>query len=384
MTYPDDIPVLTDGTVTLRALRDDDADADGVYQHCVDPLTQDYTSVRVPYLLEDARRYVADRGDAWEQGVWSFAVQSQWGVGAGGFSGSISLSDEGPGLAEINYSAHPQVRGHGVMTAAVRLICDWAFEMQDVKTVLWQSYEGNVASRRVAWKTGFTFEGASRGTAAQRGELRDVWRATLLASDSREPKTRWIDPVILENERVRLRPLREGDEQRYLETNDDPETLVWLGSINFPRDAEHFRQHLARGSVGSSLGASVEWAMADPERDHYVGTVNLFGMTGLDYLSAEVGYRTHPDSRGRGLLKAALLLAAEHAFAPEADGGLGLERISLNAGVGNLGSIGVARSCGFTETGLDRQCYDLSDGRVVDLVRFDLLRSEFAPRLRTH
>jgi hypothetical protein len=32
---------------------------------------------------------------------------------------------------------------------------------------------------------------------------------------------------------------------------------------------------------------------------------------------------------------------------------------------------------GFTETGVDRHCYDLNDGRVVDLVRFDLLRSEF-------
>ncbi|MFY9916142.1 MAG: GNAT family N-acetyltransferase [Nocardioidaceae bacterium] len=379
MKYPDDVPVRTDGTVTLRALRVDDAD--GVYEHCVDPLTQEHTSVRVPYRLEDARYYVGSRGGAWEQGVWSFAIQSPWGVGAGGFSGSISLTNEGSGLAEINYSTHPQVRGHGVTTAAVRLICDWAFEEQGVRTILWQAYEGNVASRRIAWKTGFTFEGASRGTVPQRGELRDGWRATLLATDSRQPKTRWVDPVILENDLVRLRPLRAEDEQRYLATNGDPETLVWLGGINFPRDAEHFHRHLARGPVGNSLGASVEWAMADPVRDHYVGTINLFGMTGLDYLSAEVGYRTHPDSRGRGLLRAAMMLAAEHAFTPEADGGLGLERISLNAGVGNHGSLGVARSCGFAETGLDRQCYDLIDGRVVDLVRFDLLRSEFPPRV---
>ncbi len=378
MNYPDDVPVRTDGTVTLRALRD--GDAEGVYQHCADPRTREYTSVRVPYLLEDARRYVGNRGDAWERGVWSFAIQSPWGVGPSGFSGSISLTDEGSGLAEINYSTHPQARGHGVTAAAVRLICAWAFEDQHVKTIRWQCYEGNVASRRVAWKTGFTFEGTSRAIAAQRGELRDVWNATLLATDSREPKTRWVDTVSLENDLVRLRPLRAEDEQRYLETNADPETLAWLGGINFPRDAEHFRKHLARGSVGNSLGASVEWAMADPKRDQYVGTINLFGMTGLDYLSAEVGYRTHPDSRGRGLLKAAMMLAAEHAFTREADGGLGLERISLNAGVGNDGSLGVARSCGFTETGLDRHCYDLIDGSVVDLVRFDLLRSEFAPK----
>ena len=66
-----------------------------------------------------------------------------------------------------------------------------------------------------------------------------------------------------------------------------------------------------------------------------------------------------------------------HAFADEDDGGLGLERISLCAGDGNFASQGVARSCGFTETGRDRHCYDLADGTVVDVIRFDLLRSEF-------
>jgi RimJ/RimL family protein N-acetyltransferase len=38
---------------------------------------------------------------------------------------------------------------------------------------------------------------------------------------------------------------------------------------------------------------------------------------------------------------------------------------------------------GFTETGRDRQNYDLSDGSVVDLVRFDLLRPEFDASTRS-
>jgi RimJ/RimL family protein N-acetyltransferase len=118
--------------------------------------------------------------------------------------------------------------------------------------------------------------------------------------------------------------------------------------------------------------------MAEVGRDEYVGTVTLFGMTGLDYKSAEVGYRTHPDSRGKGFLKEALRLAIGHAFTPGEDGGIGLERISLNAGADNEGSLRAARACGFTETGRDRQCYDLYDGSVVDLIRFDLLRSEYA------
>jgi len=373
--FPGGVPVLTDGEVALRAYCDEDVD--GVYEQCLDPLTQQFTDVPIPYQPADARRFVDTREHALERGAWSFTIGSPWGVGSSGFSGTISLRDRGSGVADIDFVVHPRARRRGVGTAAVRLICDWAFENRGIKTIVWQTPEGNVAARRVAWKAGFTFEASTRATFPQRGDLRDAWRATLLDGDSREPKTTWLEQVTLANDVVRLRALRADDEQRYLETSTDTESMVWLGTINFPRDAARFHGHLARSSLGNSLGQSIEWAMADVDRDYYVGTINLFGLGGLDYLSAEVGYRTHPDSRGRGLLKSAMLLVAEHAFTPKDDGGLGLERISLNAGVGNHGSLGVARSCGFTETGLDRRCYDLDDGRVVDLVRFDLLRSEF-------
>jgi RimJ/RimL family protein N-acetyltransferase len=377
--FPRDVPVLKDGTVTLRAHNDDDLD--GIYGQCNDPLSQQFTSIPVPYMRDDARRFVESRQLAWERSTcWSFAIESPWGVGPSGFSGSIDMRDRGSGIAEIGYGAHPDARGHGVMTRAVRLIADWVFDEQGIRTIIWEAYDGNVASRRVAWKTGFTFEGATRGSIPQRQSVRDGWRATLLATDTREPKTRWIDPVTIEDDRVRLRELQLADERRYLETNNDPETLQWLGTIPFPRDGDRFRRHLARRAVGCSLGEAVEWAIADIEDDFYVGSLTLFGMGRLDYASAEVGYRVHPDSRGRGLLTAALMLALDHAFAVEEDGGLGLQRISLNAGVGNTASQRVAVTCGFSPTGRDRQNYELYDGTITDLARFDLLRSEFHPR----
>jgi RimJ/RimL family protein N-acetyltransferase len=58
---------------------------------------------------------------------------------------------------------------------------------------------------------------------------------------------------------------------------------------------------------------------------------------------------------------------------------MGLQRVSLGTAPGNFGSLGVARACGFTETGRDRRCYDLPDCSVLDLLRFDLLREEFPP-----
>ncbi len=265
----------------------------------------------------------------------------------------------------------------GAVVAAAGVCLDKAFAA-GVRQVLWRAQVGDERSRRVAWACGFTFEGSLRGDWTDGGDVSDSWVATLLADDSREPKTRWLESARLAAPGVVLRDQSADDERRYLETMQDPQSLQWLGTLSLPKTADEFRTMLARRHYGPSMGTSVAWTVAEPDTDTYLGSINLFGMGGIDYLSAEVGYRTHPDARGRGVLSSALRLVVAHAFAPADDRGLGLERISLGAGATNLASQGVARSCGFTETGRDRQCYDLYDGTVVDLIRFDLLRSEVA------
>ena len=347
--------------VTLRAHRQ--YDVDGIVEQCNDPEMQKFTSMPVPYSREDAKEFFAGRADPWENDtVWAFAIEADGGAGVGRFAGSINVRNSGSGWGEIGFGAHPGVRGRGVMTTAVRLIIDWAFKDQGLQAISWQAYEGNAASLKVAWKNGFTFEGTTRARLSRRGEPKNAWRASLLATDSREPKTRWLDPVILEDDKVRLRAVRGDDERRFLETSNDAESMVWLATIPFARDPAGFRRHLASRAVGCASGAVVEWAIADPAEDDYVGTVKLFGLNGLDYKSAEVGYRTHPDARGQRLVEGGADAGARHAFTPQDDGGLGLRRVSLGAGDRQLESLGVARALGFTETGRDRQNYDLEDG----------------------
>lgn len=375
---PDDVPVLDDGTVTLRAHRPDDVR--GVVGFATDPVSRRWTGVPRPYDDSDAIVFIESRWAGWERGsTWAFAVACADGVDPSGFAGSVNLTPRGGTLAEIGFGIHPAVRGRGVATRAVSLLLDWGFETRGLETVLWRAEVGNDASRRLAWRSGFTFEGTSRRTLARPDRMVDAWQATLLATDSREPKSRWLEPVNLRGPRVVLREPQAKDEQRYVDTLNDPESLTWLGTIPMPRDTDEFRARYPERRVGNSLGASVEWVVADPDTDAYLATISLFGFHSLDYLSAEVGYRTHPDARGRGLLTEALRLVIQHAFTVIDHGGLGLDRISLGAGDGNVGSQAVARACGFTETGRDRRNYDLDDGRVVDLVRFDLLRSEWLP-----
>ena len=75
MTFPDDVPVLTDGVVTLRAHRPEDAD--GVLEQCTDPVSQRWTTVPVPYSLDDARSFVTEHApSAWASDTWMFAIEA--------------------------------------------------------------------------------------------------------------------------------------------------------------------------------------------------------------------------------------------------------------------------------------------------------------------
>ncbi len=380
MRFPEDVPVLKDGRVTLRAHRPEDID--DLVEQFNDPESQ-LTNIPSPVTKEQAADYLARHATAWETGnPCQFAVEADDDGGVRRFAGWIGVNEKAPGIAEIGFVTHPRTRRRGVAMAAVRLIVDWAFAERNIDTVVWTTIAGNIASWRVAWRNGFSFEGVSRGTEPRRGELLDGWRATLLSSDSREPKTRWLPRPRLSDGRVVLRPVQVEDEARCLETVQDRDSDLWLADLPLSRNSAAFRGQVRDAELAPSLGRSVQWAIADAETDAYVGGLTMFGFDGLDQLSAEVGYRSHPDSRGRGYVSGALRLALDQAFAPEDAGGYGLQRVSLGAGDGNVASQAVARACGFTETGRDRRCYRLSDDRVVDLVRFDMLAEEWAGAAR--
>lgn len=376
MRFPDDVPVLGDEGVTLRPHRLDDVDA--ITEQCRDEEMQRFTLVPAPYSRVDAVAFVSSRAAGWEDGSrYSFAIEAPEGAGPTRFAGSVALHMSDAAVGEVAFGVHPAARGHGVMTSGLGLLADWAFQVMGVRRLGWSCLAGNTASWRVAWRNGFRFEGATRRSQLQRGTLVDSWNASLLPTDPREPSTKWLAQPRLSNGVVVLRPNRAEDVTRYLETVLDAETDLWLSDVPLLRDRASYGLRLRDGGLMASLGRSVEWAIADPVSDEYVGGLALFGFDTLDHLSAEVGYRAHPAARGRGYVSGALRLALSQSFRPEAEGGYALARVSLGAGVGNAASQAVAISCGFTETGRDRCCYRRSDGDAVDLVRFDLLADEW-------
>lgn len=333
-----------------------------------DPETVRWAGLPSPATVEDARQILAP-----DPPVLVRVID------VGGFAGIVRLTTHGSAAAEAELVVHPAHRGNGVATRALGMLADWAFAETDAAALSWRPQVGDYRSWRVAWHNGFAFAAMLPAAVDQRGSAQDAWATGLGRDDSREPTTRWISLPRLQLDGLAIRPQQSSDETRYLEAMVDPESNRWLGTLPFmPRTVDEFRAMMRRERLSATLGEAMTWTVADAASDSYLASISLFDLTGLDYKSAEVGYRTHPDARGRGVLTRSLRRVLTYAFQPEDDGGLGLERIHLGAGDGNLASQGVARSLGFTETGRDRHCYDLDDGSVVDLVRFDLLRSEFS------
>ena len=149
VSFPEGVPVLTDGRVTLRAHRP--ADVEAVWEQCTDPVSQRWTTVPVPYSRADAERFVTEVIPAgWSAGGWAFAVEAPDDDGRPRFCGTVELRDEGNRRAEIAYGAHPWVRGRGDMVRALALLLDWGFTRQRLRTVIWWANTGNWASRRTA------------------------------------------------------------------------------------------------------------------------------------------------------------------------------------------------------------------------------------------
>lgn len=362
-------PTLTDGVVTLRAHRPDDVPR--MAEQSRDPVSVAWTTVPVPYAESDATSYALEVLPArFEAGTeWGFAVEVD-----GRYAGTVSLRPEEPGLAEIAYGSHPDVRGTGTVERALRLLLAWGFEEQALRCVVWRAFTGNWASRRLAWRLGFAVEGTLRSRLPQRGELRDAWVGTLLRDDPRQPGSAWLANPVLEGDGVRLRPFTHDDVPRIVEGIGDAQTQHWLAFM--PRDPglAQGEAYVEQVTLRLATGHTVTWAVADPADDRLLGVVGIYRVQE----EPELGYWTHPDARGTGTTVRAGALAVQHAFT-----GLGLTRLAAYVSVPNTPSRRVLEKLGFRPTGVRRALARTGAGELVDLAGYDLLASEWSTERST-
>lgn len=177
---------LTTGRLVLAAPTEQDVDA--ITAICQDPEIRAWNRVPSPYTRADAEFFVREVVAA-GLAAGSRAVFGMYDAVSGRLLGSVGLYEltgahaRNGAMGEIVYWAAPQARGRGLTTEAVRAVCRWAFAGLGLERIEWSAFAGNHASRRVAQKAGFTFEGVLRSRVVRDGRRCDLWVASLLPGE---------------------------------------------------------------------------------------------------------------------------------------------------------------------------------------------------------
>jgi len=365
--YPDCVPILVDPAsgVTLRAHTT--ADLPAIVEQCRDEESIRWTTVPTPpggYSLEDAGDFALTMVPAgWRAGdklVW--AIEATIGAHRR-FCGSIDLRLQGDGSAEVGYGLHPAARGRSVMSTALRLLRDYAFDVLGLAVLRWRASVGNWGSRRVAAAAGFRHDATIRRLLPHRGELVDGWVATMTVDDPRAPRP-WLDPPVLTGHRIRLRPFRRDDVPRIVEACSDARTQFWLASLPGPYGEADALGFLEAVQDMAAQGHGLGWCVADLVDDRCVGSLGLDGFGGYSR-RAGIGYWAHPAARGRGLITEAVTVATAHAE------GQGLtDSLLIRCAATNHASRHVAEAAGYRQIGILPHSEPVGDGSVLDLVLY--------------
>lgn len=355
---------ITCGQLMLRPWTPYDEDA--VLAACQDADIQRWTTVPSPYTRADAHAWV----NTVSPGAWERGVGAPFGIfdaTTAVLLGSVGLHGIADGRAEIGYWCTPEARGRGVLTEAAQAVCRWGFGALELEVIEWWAEVGNWASRAVAEKCGFRFEGTRRLGLAHGGVRADGWVGSLLPSDPVVDRRPLPAPPELTDGVVTLRAWRPSDAADCARACDDPLTARWL-TTPMPYG-------LADGEAYVGIWAPTSWAdgtaaglaITDAESGELLGSMTLklpLRARGI----GEVGYWTAPWARGRGAAGRGAALAARWGLSV-----LGLHRVELFADVDNLPSQVVAEKAGFTREGVARRAFPNRDGVPRDMVVFSLV-----------
>ncbi len=285
------------------------------------------------------------------------------------------------GTAVVGFWLLPEGRGRGAVSTALELLIPYAWQpVPDGGLGLHQLTAacavGNRASARVLRRAGFALAGTERQQIRVDGMTDDLLVFDLLATDDREAqRVRPASLPVIETARFRLRPWTAEDVPA-ADEGPDAASLRFMPPGVHP-DASTFRSWLRRRQVSQDADEHLNWAIADRESDHVIGNLTVFKLDRPpNRFQAEIGYWLHPPARGRGVLAEVLPPMVEHAFAPVAEGGMGLARLYAETDLDNAASQAVLLRAGFRRWGTDRYAFRNGAGDITDGAYFELLATD--------
>ena len=125
-----------------------------------------------PYTERDAAEYITAMRSADENDTFAYAITAEDHV-----IGSIGAFRQGNihrQTAEMGYYLAEEYWGQGVMSGAIRQLCDIIFQTTDILRIYAEPFSYNAGSRRALEKAGFRYEGLMKSNAVKNGKVVDM------------------------------------------------------------------------------------------------------------------------------------------------------------------------------------------------------------------
>ncbi len=149
-----------------------------------------------------------------------------------------------------------------------------------------------------------------------------------------------------------LRPAVATDATRWLELLRDPDQQRYGAPafVPVPTDEGELEERIAGSATAWAEGKpGTLVAVAEEAPDLFLGDIGWRWSLHETFGIADLGYGTHPDARGRGVGRRAIVALTRWLMSPE---GRGLERVQLDHSTENAASCRVALAAGFEREGV--------------------------------
>jgi len=131
-----------------------------------------------PYTEKDGAEFISAMLNADKNDTFAFAITADEKViGSIGVFRQANIHRK---TAELGYYISEEYWGKGIMTEAVRQICNYVFENSDIIRIYAEPFATNFASCRVLEKAGFQLEGTLRSNAVKNGKVMDMKMYSLI------------------------------------------------------------------------------------------------------------------------------------------------------------------------------------------------------------
>lgn len=85
--------------------------------------------------------------------------------------------------AELGYYIAEEYWGKGIMTEAIKQICQYVFQKSDIIRIYAEPFAYNIASCKALEKAGFQYEGTLRNNAVKNGKVIDMKMYSILNTE---------------------------------------------------------------------------------------------------------------------------------------------------------------------------------------------------------